>query len=48
MVLIWMDEKISEYSLNEIEIGFKKENEHWIYDLKDSIRSPSHLLLEVE
>ena len=25
--------------------GFKKENEHWIYDLKNSIKSPNHLLL---
>jgi len=28
--------------------GFKKESEHWIYDLKNSIKSPDHLLLEVE
>ena len=28
--------------------GFKKENEYWVYDLKDSIKTPSHLLLEVE
>jgi len=28
--------------------GFKKENGYWIYDLKDSIKTPDHLLLEVE
>jgi len=28
--------------------GFKKENGYWIYDLKDSIKIPDHLLLEVE
>jgi len=28
--------------------GFKKENGYWIYDLNDSIKTPDHLLLEVE
>ena len=28
--------------------GFKKENEYWIYDLNNPIKSPNHLLLEVE
>jgi len=30
------------------DFGFKKENEHWIYDLKNPIKSPNHLILEVE
>ena len=28
--------------------GFKKENEYWVYDLNNPIKSPNHLLLEVE
>ena len=28
--------------------GFKKENEYWIYDLNNPVKSPSHLQLEVE
>ena len=28
--------------------GFKKENEYWVYDLNNPVKSPNHLLLEVE
>ena len=28
--------------------GFKKENEYWVYDLNNPIKSSNHLLLEVE
>jgi len=28
--------------------GFEKENEYWVYDLNNPIKSPNHLLLEVE
>jgi len=28
--------------------GFKKENENWVYDLNNSVKSPNHLVLEVE
>ena len=28
--------------------GFKKENEYWAYDLSNPVKSPNHLLLEVE
>ena len=30
------------------DFGFKKQGDYWVYDLNNTIKSPSHLMLEVE
>ena len=30
------------------DFGFKKQGDYWVYDLNNTIKSPNHLMLEVE
>ena len=30
------------------DFGFKKQSDYWVYDLNNTIKSPNHLMLEVE
>jgi FkbH-like protein len=30
------------------DFGFRKEDDYWVYDLNNAIKSPNHLMLEVE